>query len=97
MKPRPIRVIVKREDWQALRKTFIGTWNKTPDENVVRLREWLGPVDEATNDELRIMMNYLTGTGFRTGTITNTPEIRRLRNDVSEEMKYRKEIGEWYD
>jgi hypothetical protein len=93
---RPVREIVKREDWQELRRSFIGTWNKTPDENVRRLREWLGPVEEASNDELRIVMNYLTGTGFRTGTITNTPEIRRLRKEISIEIQRRKDMGEWY-
>lgn len=92
MKQKPIKHIVKRNDWQKLRKSFIGTWNKTPQKNIKELRKWLGPVKKTEKEKLRIVMNYLTGTGFRTGTIEPHPSIQLLRDEISEELKRRKRL-----
>lgn len=85
----PIREIVKDEKWQELRKSFLGTWNKTPEANCKKLRSFLGPMQSTTVEKLRIVMNYLTGTAFRIGKIKG-PCIQKLRDDVSAEMKKRK-------
>ena len=87
---RSMKELVKRKDWQQLRKSMLGTWRQTPVENVQKLRKWLGPLETAEYDKLRIVMNYLTGTGFRTGRITH-PEIQRLRDNISLEIQHRKE------
>lgn len=83
-----IQEFVKDEEWQTLRKTFLGTWSKTPAENVAKLREFLGPLDKATYERLHIVLNYLTGTGFRTGRISHD-EISKLRSEISAELKKR--------
>lgn len=77
--PPPISELVRDPTWQTLRRSFLGTWKKSPVENVSKLREYLGSMDDLT--KIRIVMNYLTGTGFRTGKIDH-PEIRRLRSDL---------------
>jgi len=83
-----IREVVNREDWQSLRKTFLNTWKKTPVENVKKLREFLGFIKNAENDKLRIVHNYVTGSGFRIGIISH-PEIDILRNEIREERRKR--------
>lgn len=84
-----IREVVNREDWQSLRRSFVGTWKHQPIENVKKLREFLGTVYNNSNpDKLRIVHNYLTGSGFRIGIISH-PEIDRLLNEVRDERKRR--------
>ena len=80
--------------WQKLRKSLIGTWKSTPVENVKKLRSYLGNIKTTTNEKLIIILNYLTGTGFRTGRIKH-PEITKLRKEVKEEIQRRRESGEW--
>ena len=86
---KPMCELVKRKDWQDLRISFLGTWKHTPVENVKKLREWIGDFKTTSMDKLRIVMNYLTGSGFRSGRIKH-PEIQKLRDDISIEMKVRK-------
>jgi hypothetical protein len=86
---KPIREIVKDPSWQKVRKRLVGRWKENPQWCVSQLRSYLGPIDEASEDQLRIVMNYLTGSGFRTGRIKH-PDIQKLRDDVSKEMKSRK-------
>lgn len=74
-----IQQIVDDPEWQALRGSFVGTWKKTPTENVTRLREYLGPMTEWIR--LRRVLNYLTGSGFRMKVIDH-PEIDKLLNEV---------------
>jgi len=88
-KKKPIQEIVKRKDWQAVREKLVGNWKEKPEWCCSQLREWLGPVSKASEDKLRIMMNYLTGSGFRMGKIKH-PCIQKLRTEVSVEMKNRK-------
>jgi len=87
----PIRELVKRQDWQDLRSSLVGTWKDNPKDNIKKLRSWLGPIRNTPEEKLRIMMNYLTGTGFRTGRITHK-EISKLRGEISAELKRRKYI-----
>ena len=91
-----IKEVVNLPEWQALRKSFLGTWKKTPEENVAKLRSFLGGVSEASDRKLHIVHNYLTGSGFRSGNITH-PSIMKLRDQVREERKRRRESGERKD
>lgn len=84
-----MKQMVNRADWQSLRKSFLGTWKETPSKNISKIRTWLGPLSNAEDEKLRIAMNYLTGTGFRTGRIKH-PAISKLRTDISVERRRRK-------
>ena len=89
-----IRDIVKDKAWQKIRESLLGKWKSEPEWCCQQLRQYLGPIEKATVTQLRIMMNYLTGTGFRMGKISH-PCIVALRLEVSMEMKKRKAKGEW--
>jgi hypothetical protein len=86
---KPIRDIVKDESWQKVRKSLLGQWNKRPTWCCAQIRSYLGPVSKASDDKLRIVMNYLTGTGFRTGRIKH-PCIQSIRDSISKERKRRR-------
>ena len=73
--------IVKLPEWQKLRKSLVGTWKKTPEENVKKFRKFIGPKPWTNKRKLRIMLNYLTGSAFRIG-IISSPSITKLLNDV---------------
>jgi hypothetical protein len=86
---KPIKELVKRQDWQKLRSSLVGTWMKNTVQNCSKLRNWLGNVSGTTEDKLRIMMNYLTGSAFRIGIIKHSC-ISDLRASISAELKKRK-------
>jgi len=85
-----VQKLVQRRDWQALRKSLVGTWKEHAAENVGKLRRWLGAVSTADDDKLKIVHNYLTGSGFRIGVISH-PTITKLRDQVRAERQKRKE------
>jgi len=89
----PIKELVKDPEWQKVRKSLVGQWKKKPEWCCKQLRKYLGPINKTSIDKLRIVMNYLTGSGFRMGKITH-PCITKLRTEVSVEMKKRKAKGE---
>ena len=89
-----IKDIVKNKEWQSIRKSLLGQWSERPEWCCLQLRKFLGAITDTSNDKLRIIMNYLTGTGFRTGTIKNKC-ITKLRMQISMEMKKRKAKGEY--
>jgi len=74
-----IQEVVRDPEWQALRESMVGTWKKSPEENVRRLREYLGPWTDPFR--LRRVHNYLTGSGFRIGVISH-PSISCLLEEV---------------
>lgn len=86
---RDIRDIVKRKDWQDLRESFIGTWTTKSDENVLKLRKFIGPIQSAELDKLIIVYNYLTGTAFRMGKIKSA-NIDKLKEEIKKELLKRK-------
>jgi hypothetical protein len=86
---KPIREIVKDPEWQKVRTRLVGRWKSSPEWCCSQLKSYLWPVDKATEDQLRIMMNYLTGSGFRMGKIKHKC-IQDIRDKVSAEMKARK-------
>lgn len=89
---RPIKEVVNRRDWQTLRKSFLGTWKTHPIQNTNKLREFLGNMLTAEDDKLRIVHNYLTGSGFRLGIIHHS-EIEKLLEEVRMERFRRKIIA----
>lgn len=74
-----IRDVVRDAEWQALRGSFVGTWKRTPNENVLKLRAYLGDMKDPM--KLRRVLNYLTGSAFRIG-IIDGPSISKLRDEV---------------
>ena len=70
-----IQEIVNDSEWQSLRKSFVGTWKKTPVENCKKLRAYLGNLSDPL--KVRRVHNYLTGSAFRIGIIQHE-EINKL-------------------
>ena len=88
-----VKEIVKDKEWQKLRKSLLGgRWKEKPDWCVQQLRKYLGSITSTDEKKLRIVMNYLTGTAFRVGTISSreNPSISKLRGEISAELKKRK-------
>jgi hypothetical protein len=90
----PKNKLVRSEDWQAVRKSLLGQWKPRPDWCCSQLRKYLGNVSSTSNDKIRVVMNYLTGTGFRTGRIKH-PCISALRTQMSSEIAKRKAQKQW--
>ena len=90
----PKNKLVRSQSWQAVRKSLLGQWAKRPEWCCSQLRKYLGPISRTSNDQIKVVMNYLTGTGFRTGRIKH-PCISKLRAQMSMEIKKRKAKKEW--
>lgn len=80
--------LVKDPTWQRLRESFVGTWKKTPEENVRKLKHFLG--ENPSESKLRIVLNYLTGSGFRSGNIKNK-SADALREWVRKKLAIKRE------
>ena len=85
---------IKGEEWQNVRRGLVGNWNLKPEWCCEQLKEYLGNISNTTNNKLKIVMNYLTGSGFRMGKIKN-PCINTLRGQISAEIKIRKMSDTW--
>ena len=81
-----IRDIVKDATWQHVRESLLGKWKTEPEWCCQQLKQYIGPIERASNTKLRIMMTYLTGSGFRMGKISH-PCITALRAEISMEIK----------
>lgn len=90
----PRNKLVRSEEWQRVRKSLLGKWKENPEWCCSQLRKYLGSISTTSNDKIKVVMNYLTGTGFRTGTIKH-PCITKLRGQLSSEIKKRKSKKEW--
>ena len=86
---KPMMELVKNKEWQQVRKSLVGNWKDRPEWCCTQLRTYLGSVTSASDDKLRIVNNYLTGTGFRLG-IIKPPCVIKLRAEISAERKKRK-------
>jgi len=84
-----IKDLVKDPEWQKVRKSLLNKWNSDAENNCKILRHYLGAMNSTTDDKLRIVMNYLVGTGFRTGRNKNDC-ISDLRSEISIELRKRK-------
>lgn len=84
--------LVKDPEWQKVRQSLLGKWKSNPDWCIQQLRNYLGPISETEEDKLIIVLNYLTGSAFRTGVISSrdNPKISKLRGEISAELKKRK-------
>ena len=91
---KPKNKLVRSQDWQNVRKRLLGQWKERPEWCCRQLRSYLGNVSGTTNDKIKVVMNYLTGTGFRTGRIKH-PCISKLRTQMSSEIKRRKAQKQW--
>jgi hypothetical protein len=89
----PKNVLVRSSEWQDVRKRLLGQWMSRPEWCCSQLRSYLGSINMAPKEKLNVVMNYLTGTGFRTGRIKH-PCIQNLRTQISMERKKRKAKGE---
>ena len=86
---KPMMELVKDEKWQKIRKSLLNQWKIRPQWCCYQLRTYTGSISSTSDDKLRIVMNYLTGSGFRTGNIKPHCVIL-LRAEISAEMKKRK-------
>ena len=90
----PKNILVKSSDWQRVRKSLLGNWKVKPEWCCAQLRRYLGPISSTSKDKIKVVMNYLTGTGFRTGRIKHSC-ISKLRTQLSMERKKRVAQKEW--
>jgi hypothetical protein len=90
----PKNVLVRSADWQKVRQSLLGQWKGRPEWCCSQLRKYLGNISSTHKDKIKVVMNYLTGSGFRTGRIKN-PCITKLRAQLSMERKKRQAKGEW--
>jgi len=89
MNKKSMMELVNNSEWQNVRKSLLGKWNGEPEWCCQQLRHYMGSINSTSDDKLRILMNYLTGTGFRSGRIKPDCVIK-LRGEISAEMKKRK-------
>ena len=85
---------LKGEEWQTVRKSLLGQWKSRPTWCCGKLRKYLGSISSTPNSKLKIVMNYLTGSGFRMGKIKHEC-ITNLRTQISMQIKVRKAKKEW--
>ncbi len=90
----PKNKLVSSPQWQAVRKSLLGQWKKRPTWCCSQLRKYLGSLSSTSNDKIKVTMNYLTGSGFRTGKIKHVC-ISALRTQMSSEIKVRKAKKKW--
>lgn len=90
----PKNVLVRSPQWQAIRKSLLGQWKEKPEWCCSQLRKYLGNVSATSKDKIKVVQNYLTGSGFRTGKIKH-PCISKLRMMLSMERKKRVAKKEW--
>jgi len=90
----PKNKLVRSSSWQAVRRSLLGKWKEQPEWCCTRLRKYLGALGSTDNDKIKVVMNYLVGSGFRTGKISH-PCITNLRHQMSSEIKKRKAQKTW--
>ena len=89
-----ISELVKNEEWQKVRRSMLGKWVAQPQWCCDQLTNYLGSITTTTNDKLRIVMNYATGSVFRTGKVKH-PCVADIRRSISDEIKRRKQLKTW--
>lgn len=90
----PKNVLVRSPEWQKVRESLLGQWKERPEWCCAQLRKYLGNTSTTSKDKIKVVMNYLTGTGFRTGKIKHLC-ITKLRLLLSMERKKRVAKKEW--
>jgi hypothetical protein len=89
---KPISELVKDPEWQKVRESLLEKWKTKPNWCIIQLKKYLGNIKTSDEKKLIIVLNYLTGSAFRTGIISSidNPEISKLRGEISAELKRRK-------
>jgi len=90
----PKNILVKSSEWQKVRESLLGQWSNRPEWCCSQLKKYLGNISTTSKDKIKVVINYLTGTGFRTGKIKHIC-ITKLRLLLSMERKKRASKGEW--
>jgi hypothetical protein len=74
-----IKQVVKNKEWQVLRKSMVGTWKHSPNQNLLKLNRYLGI--RPSEDKLRRVHNYLAALrGIHNHNIIKMRrEMKRLR------------------
>ena len=90
----PRNKLVSSSDWIRVRKSLLGKWKANPKWCCSQLKNYFGNISTTSNDKIKVVMNYLTGTGFRTGKIKH-PCISNLRAQLSSERKVRQAKKQW--
>lgn len=75
----PIKEVVNDPEWQFIRGSMVGTWKSCAKDNCQMLEIYLGDFSDPL--KRRRVHNYLTGSGFRIGIISD-PEIDKLLNKI---------------
>jgi len=90
VKAENIKIVVADEEWQEIREAFVGTWKKpgVADRNLQTLEEYVRPFSNPW--KVRRVLNYLTGSGFRTGQITDAfgPETQARYETLLGEVRH---------
>jgi len=90
----PKNVLVNDPGWQKVRQSLLGKWNLQPEWCCEQLKKYLGDISSTSKDKIKIISNYLVGSGFRIGKIKH-PCISALRTQLSMERKKRQAKKEW--
>ena len=87
---RIVELVRSDQAWQGTRSMLVGQWVRNPGLNLQLIKAylWLRDFDEPS---CQIVLNYLTSSGFRSGTITRNggptvAEIAILRKVVSAKL-----------
>lgn len=94
MPQKNIKELVKNEEWQKVRESLLGKWRNNPKWCCNQLIKFMGSISSTSNDKLRIVLNYTTGTVFRSKTITDSC-VEKIRIKISSEIKKRKAMKRW--
>jgi len=90
----PKNKLVRSAEWQKVRKSLLGQWKKRPEWCCSQLRKYLGSISTTSKDKIKVVQNYLVGSGFRAGKIKH-PCITKLRIILTMERKKRDAKKEW--
>lgn len=90
----PKNKLVRSQEWQNTRKQLLGQWKQRPEWCCSQLRKYLGSISSASKEKIKVVANYLVGSGFRTGRIKD-PCITKLRLQLSMERKKRQAKNQW--
>lgn len=86
--------MTKNPDWQILRKKIMNKWICKPDWCCLKIRRYLGKLEYTDLNKLKIVTGYLSSSGFKPGAI-NYPCVVRLKQEVFNEVKNRKNKNKW--
>jgi len=90
----PKNKLVGSPEWERVRKSLLGKWKENPVWCCAQLKKYLGSISSTSKDKIKVVQNYLTGSGFRTGRIKHAC-ISALRAQLSSERIKRKAQNSW--